>query len=76
MNHAKSRNKNFTALVCLTLSSIVFAQAPANPADKSAPKASYILAGRLFDATATTFVKTWSLRLRMSASRALPRLPI
>ena len=51
MNHAKSRNKNFTALVCLTLSSIVFAQAPANPADKSAPKASYILAGRLFDAT-------------------------
>jgi imidazolonepropionase-like amidohydrolase len=51
LNHAKSRNKNFTALVCVTLSSIVFAQAPANPADKSAPKASYILAGRLFDAT-------------------------
>jgi imidazolonepropionase-like amidohydrolase len=51
LNHAKSSNKLFTALVCLTLSSIAFGQAPASPADKSAQKVSYILAGRLFDAT-------------------------
>jgi hypothetical protein len=49
VNHL-SRNKLFTALVCLTLSSIAFGQAsPA--ADKTAPQVSYILAGRLFDAT-------------------------
>jgi len=51
LNHDKSRNKLFTAVLCLTLCSIAFAQAPANPDDKSAPKVSYILAGRLFDAT-------------------------
>lgn len=50
MNHEKSRNKTLTALVCLMLSAFVIGQAsPA--ADKTAPQVSYILAGRLFDAT-------------------------
>ena len=31
MNHDKSRNKLFTAVLCLTLCSIAFAQAPAKP---------------------------------------------
>lgn len=50
MNYARSRNRFVTALVCLMLSSIAFGQA-SRVADKPAPKVSYILAGRLFDAT-------------------------
>ncbi|MGH9554024.1 MAG: amidohydrolase family protein, partial [Terriglobales bacterium] len=50
MNYARSRNRSVTALVCLMLSSIALGQA-SPVADKPAPKVSYILAGRLFDAT-------------------------
>ena len=51
MNHAISGKKRSPALVWLMLSSIAFGQASAGPAaDKPAPKISYILAGRLFDA--------------------------
>jgi imidazolonepropionase-like amidohydrolase len=52
LNLVISRKKFFPALVCLMLSSIAFGQASAIPAaDKPVPKISYILAGRLFDAT-------------------------
>ena len=52
MNNVILRKKLFTISVWLMLSSIVFGQAPANPGDgRPAPKVSYILAGRLFDAT-------------------------
>jgi hypothetical protein len=50
--HSISRKKLFPALVWLMLPTIAFGQASASPAaDKPAPKVSYILAGRLFDAT-------------------------
>jgi imidazolonepropionase-like amidohydrolase len=50
--HSISRKKLFPALVWLMLSTIASGQASASPAaDKPAPKVSYILAGRLFDAT-------------------------
>jgi imidazolonepropionase-like amidohydrolase len=52
LNHAISRNKLFGALLSLMFSSFAFGQAATTPApDKAAPKTSYILAGRLFDAT-------------------------
>lgn len=52
MNNVILRKKLFTISVWLMLSSIVFGRAPANPGDgRHAPKVSYILAGRLFDAT-------------------------
>ncbi|HYM08886.1 MAG TPA: hypothetical protein VEU11_20205, partial [Terriglobales bacterium] len=51
MNLASPRNKLFCLLVCLILPAIVFGQASA---EKPAPKVSYILAGRLFDATGDT----------------------
>ncbi len=54
MNYAISRKKLFPVLVWLLMfSSFVFGQASASSggADKIAPKVSYILAGRLFDAT-------------------------
>jgi imidazolonepropionase-like amidohydrolase len=50
LNYARSRNRFVTAIVCLMLSTTAFGQA--SPlADKPAPKVSYILAGRLFEAT-------------------------
>jgi imidazolonepropionase-like amidohydrolase len=52
LNHAISRSTFFTTLILLTLSSISVGQASATPAaDKPSSKVSYILAGRLFDAT-------------------------
>jgi imidazolonepropionase-like amidohydrolase len=52
LKHVISRKKLFLALLCLMLSSIAFGQAVAPPAgEKTASKVSYILAGRLFDAT-------------------------
>jgi imidazolonepropionase-like amidohydrolase len=52
LNLVISRKTFFPVLVWLTLSSIALGQASASPAaDKSVPKVSYILAGRLFDAT-------------------------
>mgnify|MGYP001793780641 CR=1 FL=1 len=50
MNYARSRHRFAPALVFLMLSSSAFGQA-GPVADKPAPKVSYILAGRLFDAT-------------------------
>jgi imidazolonepropionase-like amidohydrolase len=52
LNHAISRKRLSLLLFSLTLSSSAFGQASATPAvDKPAPKVSYILAGRVFDAT-------------------------
>jgi imidazolonepropionase-like amidohydrolase len=54
LNHTIKRKKVCTALVWLVmLPSVAYGQAPASPAtaEKPAPKVSYILAGRLFDAT-------------------------
>ena len=51
MNHVIARNKVFPLLVLLMLSCIAFGQAATQAADKTAPAVSYILAGRLFDAT-------------------------
>jgi imidazolonepropionase-like amidohydrolase len=52
LKHVISRKKLFLALLCLMLASIAFGQAVAPPAgEKTASKVSYILAGRLFDAT-------------------------
>jgi imidazolonepropionase-like amidohydrolase len=51
LNHAISRKKLLSALVWLMLSTTAVGQAFGGPApDKPAPKVSYILAGRLFDA--------------------------
>jgi len=55
LNHVILRKKFFPLFVLLMFSSIAFGQAAAPPAgEKSAPKVSYILAGRLFDATHDT----------------------
>ena len=55
MNHVILRKKFFPLFVLLMFSSIAFGQAAAPPAgEKTAPKVSYILAGRLFDATHDT----------------------
>ena len=55
MKHPISREELIPALICLVLSTITFGQAAAGPAaDKPAPRVSYILAGRLFDATGDT----------------------
>jgi imidazolonepropionase-like amidohydrolase len=52
LNHVILRKKLSLLIMVLMLSSIAFGQAAAAPAgEKSAPKVSYILAGRLFDAT-------------------------
>jgi imidazolonepropionase-like amidohydrolase len=51
LNHVISRKKVFPLLVLLMLSCIAFGQAATQAADKTAPAVSYILAGRLFDAT-------------------------
>jgi imidazolonepropionase-like amidohydrolase len=51
LNHRISRKKLFPLLVLLMLSSIVSGQTVAPAADKTPAKISYILAGRLFDAT-------------------------
>jgi len=55
LNHVILRKKFFPLFVLLMFSSIAFGQAAAPPAgEKTAPKVSYILAGRLFDATHDT----------------------
>ncbi len=55
MNHVILRKKFSPLFVLLMFSSIAFGQAAAPPAgEKTAPKVSYILAGRLFDATHDT----------------------
>ena len=55
MNHVILRKKFFPLFVLLMFSSIALGQAAAPPAgEKTAPKVSYILAGRLFDATHDT----------------------
>jgi imidazolonepropionase-like amidohydrolase len=55
LNHVILRKKFSPLFVLLMFSSIAFAQAAALPAgEKTAPKVSYILAGRLFDATHDT----------------------
>ena len=77
MNHL-SRNRFFTTLVCLTLSSIAFGQA--SPADKTAPQISYILAGRLFDATSDTVRENMVIavedeRIKSVASAADVKIP-
>ena len=51
MNLAIAKRKFSTLSVCLMLSSIAFGQAASPATEKPAPKVSYILAGRLFDAT-------------------------
>jgi imidazolonepropionase-like amidohydrolase len=52
LNQAISKNKLCSALLCLMFSSFAFGQAATTPPpDKAASKSSYILAGRLFDAT-------------------------
>jgi imidazolonepropionase-like amidohydrolase len=55
LNHVILRKKFSPLFVLLMFSSIAFGQAAAPPAgEKTAPKVSYILAGRLFDATHDT----------------------
>ena len=55
MSHVILRKKFSPLFVLLMFSSIAFGQAAAPPAgEKTAPKVSYILAGRLFDATHDT----------------------
>ena len=64
----------------MTLCSIAFGQAPANPDDKSAPKVSYILAGRLFDATGDSVRENMVIvveneRIKSVASAADVKIP-
>ena len=54
MNHVILRKKFFPLFVLLMSSSIAFGQAAPPAGEKTAPKVSYILAGRLFDATHDT----------------------
>jgi imidazolonepropionase-like amidohydrolase len=54
LNHVILRKKFFPLFVLLMSSSIAFGQAAPPAGEKTAPKVSYILAGRLFDATHDT----------------------
>ncbi len=51
LNPIAGKNRFFPLIVFLLMSSALFAQTAVPTAEKSAPTSSYILAGRLFDAT-------------------------